>query len=263
VNGPFSNITSGTDSNEANLDDMFRNGQPVRRFSKYGRTPQGYAQGFFVSYDTATTFKVTSGSAYINGEYRSTSTDITVPQTADEPSLGTSGIVSGAIAASTDYAVYLVADQDSTKTPSVSFGTSATGLTNYRLIGSIRTGAGSVFTSTDVTTVHAMSEREIVGGWINFNGVTNEIRDSFNVSSITDHGTGNYTITWDGDFNSASYVISGIAKGFDASYKTLMVMIDYSSTTSAGAAKFLINDDANNPKDTTEIMIMALGDSRK
>ena len=33
--------------------------------------------------------------------------------------------------------------------------------------------------------------------WVNFNGTgTVAIRDSFNVSSITDNGTGNYTVTF-------------------------------------------------------------------
>lgn len=258
VNGPFSNITSGTDANEPNLDDMLKNGQPVRRFSKAGRTPQGYVQGFFVSYDTATTFKVTSGSAYINGEYRSISTDITVPQTADDPSNGTSGIVSGSVSASTDYLVYLVADQDSTKTPTVSFGTSATGLTNYRLIGSIRTGAGAVFTSTDVTTVHAFSEREVISGWINFNATTNDIKDSFNVSAIADNGTGDFTFTWDADFNNATYAAVCTANETGTEVRICGV-----SSQTAGAVDVYTVDPAGGAKDPNPINLVAIGDSRK
>lgn len=49
---------------------------------------------------------------------------------------------------------------------------------------------------------------EKIKGWINFNGTgTIAIRDSFNVSSITDNGSGNYTITWDTDFANTNYAV--------------------------------------------------------
>lgn len=257
ANGPFSNITSTSDANEPTLEDMLKNGQPVRRFSRAGRTPQGFVQGFFVSYDTATTFKVTSGSAYINGEYRSTSQDISVPQTTDDPSAGTSGIVSGVIAASTDYSVYLVADQDSTKIPSVSFGTAATGLTNYRQIGSIKTGPSGIFLSQDVTTIHAISEREIIGAWINFNGVTNDIRNSYNVSSITDNGTGDFTVTWDVDFNNANYSL--VCAGRESGTEALYVGI---TSQAVGSARIFVSSHTGGNTDSTFTNCIAIGDSR-
>ena len=43
--------------------------------------------------------------------------------------------------------------------------------------------------------------------WVNFNGTgTVAIRDSFNVSSITDNGTGDYTVNFTTAMSSASYV---------------------------------------------------------
>lgn len=43
-------------------------------------------------------------------------------------------------------------------------------------------------------------------GWVNFNGDgTLSVRDDYNVSSVTDNGTGNYTINWDTDFSNANY----------------------------------------------------------
>ena len=44
--------------------------------------------------------------------------------------------------------------------------------------------------------------------WINLNGTsTINNNDSFNVSGITDNGTGDYTITISNDMNNAAYVI--------------------------------------------------------
>jgi hypothetical protein len=44
--------------------------------------------------------------------------------------------------------------------------------------------------------------------WVNFNGTgTVAIRDSFNVSSITDNGTGDYTLNFTDNMSSANYVL--------------------------------------------------------
>lgn len=49
----------------------------------------------------------------------------------------------------------------------------------------------------------------VAKGWINFNGTgTIAINASYNVSSISDGGTGVYTVTWDVDFSSANYAHS-------------------------------------------------------
>lgn len=260
ANGPFSNISSSSDGNEPNLDDVLKNGIVGRRYSPAGRTTSGFIQGYFISYDTATTFTVTSGAAYINGEYRTASTDITVPRTADDPSTGVSGIVSGAIGASTNYYIYLVGDYDSTKTPSVSFGTAPTGLTNYKLIGQIKTDATSLFTSRDIVTAHALSEREIVNGWINFNGTgTIAINDSYNVSGIADNGTGNYTISWDSDFNNANYAVGA---GCYISGNTGLPATPDAAPT-AGTYRAGCTLAAGALADPTVMMVLAIGDSRK
>tara|TARA_R110001606_G_C14864118_1_gene588919 strand:- start:9 stop:380 length:372 start_codon:yes stop_codon:yes gene_type:complete len=48
--------------------------------------------------------------------------------------------------------------------------------------------------------------------WVNFNGTgTVAIRRAFNVSSITDNGTGNYTITFTTAMVDADYGFSGAA----------------------------------------------------
>jgi hypothetical protein len=50
----------------------------------------------------------------------------------------------------------------------------------------------------------------IAKAWVNFDGTgTVAIRDSFNVSSITDNGTGDYTINFTTAMPNANYCISG------------------------------------------------------
>ena len=47
---------------------------------------------------------------------------------------------------------------------------------------------------------------QLCKSWINFNGSgTVSIRDSFNVSSLTDNGTGNYTVTFTTSMSNTNY----------------------------------------------------------
>ena len=49
--------------------------------------------------------------------------------------------------------------------------------------------------------------------WVNFNGTgTIAARDSFNVSSLTDNGTGDYTVNFSSAFGAANY--SFVTNGF-------------------------------------------------
>lgn len=215
ANGPFSAISDA--SGEATLSDVLKNGSPVRKFSHAGRTPVGFAQGAFVSWDSHTAFKVTSGSLYINGKYRSVSTDISVPTTADAPTTGISG-VDTTISASTKYCVYAVADQDSVKGYSITYSANCSapaGVTSYRLIGSIDTDATSLFTSNDVFVAHGFSPKETLGASAFFNGASSTIPliDTFNIASWTDNGVGDYTATFDKGFRTANY--SAVATGYD------------------------------------------------
>ena len=52
----------------------------------------------------------------------------------------------------------------------------------------------------------------IVKGWCYFvDGGTAAITDDFNVASIADNGTGDYTITWETDLANANYAVAGTA----------------------------------------------------
>ncbi len=45
-------------------------------------------------------------------------------------------------------------------------------------------------------------------GWVNFDGTgTIAIRDSFNVTSLTDHATGNYSVNWTTNFAATNYAV--------------------------------------------------------
>lgn len=53
-------------------------------------------------------------------------------------------------------------------------------------------------------------EQGRIKAWVQFQGSgTVAIRDDFNVSSITDHGTGDYTITYSTAFSNINYCLVG------------------------------------------------------
>ena len=53
-------------------------------------------------------------------------------------------------------------------------------------------------------------EMYLAKAWVNFNGQgTVAIRAAGNVSSITDNGTGDYTINFENDMNDVNYSVGG------------------------------------------------------
>jgi len=71
-----------------------------------------------------------------------------------------------------------------------------------------------VTTIQDTSGSNSSTTDEIYSGrakaWVNFNGTgTVAIRDDFNAGSLTDNGTGDYTITFDSAFANADYMWTG------------------------------------------------------
>jgi hypothetical protein len=79
------------------------------------------------------------------------------------------------------------------------------------------------------------SARGIAKAWVNFNGTgTIAARDSENVSSLTDNGTGDYTANIGNDFAAADYAISNMVRSTN-------------SNGNRGAAGIQLSDAASPP----------------
>ena len=79
-----------------------------------------------------------------------------------------------------------------------------------------------VNTIQNTSAAHSSTPEEIAQGrakkWIVFNGYdTGNILDSFDISSITDNGTGDYTINFTTAFSSVNYVFTGAINNRDNS----------------------------------------------
>lgn len=103
-------------------------------------------------------------------------------------------------------------------------------------------------TFPDTTTLGSAGQSS-VQAWVNFNGTgTVAIRANFNVSSITDNGTGDYTVNFANALVDANY--SAVCSGNDLSFGTVCVPKNYTtsevdiatlavSPTGAGDAAFV------------------------
>ena len=86
--------------------------------------------------------------------------------------------------------------------------------------GNILTSDGTNWTSaapaaggadTSLSNLSATGEQRVCQAWVNFNGTgTVAIRDSYNVSSITDLAAGNYSVNFTNNLGNADYAASGM-----------------------------------------------------
>tara|TARA_R100001460_G_C3548176_1_gene174977 strand:- start:599 stop:994 length:396 start_codon:yes stop_codon:yes gene_type:complete len=95
-------------------------------------------------------------------------------------------------------------------------------------VGTIKSisSASPVFQNTSGTEMGQLARV-----WVCFNGTgTVAIRDSFNVSSITDNGTGTYKINFSTALSNTNFCVSGL--GSDAQTQFGAYLIDASSNSS-------------------------------
>ena len=96
--------------------------------------------------------------------------------------------------------------------------------------------------------------------WVNFNGTgTVAIRRAFNVSSITDNGTGNYTITINSDMSNVNYSCSdSVGDHNDTSESVAFSYLHTQATGSVGI--FSAHYDGGAFSDRSNLSVQICGD---
>ena len=85
-------------------------------------------------------------------------------------------------------------------------GLTATTVTTDSLVGS--TSANAIIVRGEGTATTSL-QQGLAKAWLNLNGTgTPALRDSYNVSGITDNGTGDYTTTWATAMSSGNYSVA-------------------------------------------------------
>ena len=92
---------------------------------------------------------------------------------------------------------------------------SAASFTNVNVTGTLSVSAQSVVQAlrvggtVSISGVAGSAASGIARGWVRFDGTATSVTSAaaFNVTAITDNGSGNYTIGWTTPFSSANYVV--------------------------------------------------------
>ena len=111
--------------------------------------------------------------------------------------------------------------------------------------------AGSIAVTGEGNSTTTNLQQGLAKAWVNFDGTASgaAARDSFNVSGMTDNGTGDHTITINNDFGNANYsavgcciagtgsgnngqVVSSIGSGSNAPAGSIRIAVQYSSNQS-------------------------------
>lgn len=104
------------------------------------------------------------------------------------------------------------------------------------VVQSSATGTPPQFNDTTGTQVGTLCR-----AWVNFNGTgTVAIRASFNVSSITDNGTGDYTVNFTTAMPDANYSVSGSAS--NVSGGSFMCPVSAATFTTTSSRIYSVNN---------------------
>ena len=99
--------------------------------------------------------------------------------------------------------------------------------------------------------------------WIRFNGEgTISITDDFNVSTISDNNTGDYTITFDTSFSDGDYVFVGQQDdnyGSGTSCPHIMPQGTQGSTQTSSSCRIYSKDSDNGASDAPRVTVVFIG----
>ena len=115
-----------------------------------------------------------------------------------------------------------------------------------------KTTAKTVTVTVGATATQSL-EQGLAKAWVNFSGSgTISTRDTFNVSSMTDDGTGNYDINFSNSMSNDDYVLSG------AAFARIVGMADNEFFTSY--ANIRVHDTGGSSSDAGTITALIIGD---
>lgn len=112
--------------------------------------------------------------------------------------------------------------------------------------------AGTLVTNTISDGTNSATVASLISGgvkaWVNFNGTTGAIRASYNVTSVTRNGTGDYTINFTNALVDANYAVN-LSAG-NASTGAYSSNAAYSQAPTASALRVAITTVASPPVGT-------------
>lgn len=109
--------------------------------------------------------------------------------------------------------------------------------------------------------------------WVNFNGTTGTlnssdvtIRSSYNVSSVTDNGTGDYTVSFTNNMANGNYAVAGAARFGDYINSTVMRVVSLAGlgtlaqSMSTSSVRVSTNYSNGGVEDVQVVCVVVFGD---
>lgn len=97
--------------------------------------------------------------------------------------------------------------------------------------------------------------------WVKFNGVgTPGVVASYNITSITDHGVGEFTVVWDVDFSSANYAVIAGSSWKNGTDALIQPPIFDDDAVVAGSARMACLGTSHAVQDPRNVYVAAFGD---
>jgi hypothetical protein len=115
----------------------------------------------------------------------------------------------------------------------------------------------------------AFAAGDRIKAWVNFNGTgTVAITGSYNVSSISDNGTGAYTINFTANMANTTYAVVGTARRGDTNNNATIVMLQDGQTKTKAAVRIKVADVTGtiligpifSAYDSAEVNVLIVGD---
>ena len=106
------------------------------------------------------------------------------------------------------------------------------------------TSAGSIVVTGEGGSTTTNLQQGLAKVWCNFDGQTGSSSDTFNVSGMTDEGTGEHTIGISNDFNNASYSISATIAELNTNDNIAIMCPKQSGIAAGSITVYLFADDS-------------------
>ena len=125
-----------------------------------------------------------------------------------------------------------------------------------------RTTAGSIVVTSEGTSVETNLQQGLGKFWVNFDGTASGAasRDSFNISGMTDVGTGDYIISINNNMANDDYADVMGQEDNDYGNRSFLGKQSSGTKTSGQTKAFSYKGDPNGYQDNDEVRVLALGD---
>ena len=124
-----------------------------------------------------------------------------------------------------------------------------------------KTAAGDVTITSEGGSATMQLQQGVAKAWVNFDGTgTIASRDSHNLSSLTDSGTGLYLINYSNDMGNDDYTVSGGARSPGSASGVINAPSDAASDLATGSIEVYAVDMGGTPADRNHIYVIIHGD---